>query len=264
MTTGARAVRRRLGVHVLVPDTPRWAVHLQALATRSRSAADGRPEEELCGQVWLLLHGALLRYLRLHAANLGGRTHEEQEDIAAQKALLLLRRIVSGEWQPGDRSPAEVAAFLSRIARNALIDELRSQDRFASSAVLETSSGEAAVGSRGAVPSEPVEPPDLAVERGEFVEALRECAERLQPRARTVWFFRVFYDMPSKTIACHPEVGLKAAHVDVLLQRCRAAIRNCMREKGHQPQDMPAGTFAELWMALRCEGTAGPFPGGAR
>jgi RNA polymerase sigma factor (sigma-70 family) len=246
--------------------------HLQALAERIQPAAGDRadgpwrspPHEEICGRIWLLLDGALSRYLRLHAANLGRCSVEEQEDIAAQKALMLMKRITSGEWRPGDRSPAEIAAFLSRIARNALIDGLRSQDRWAGGDALECAAAQSAAAVSPAAPGRPVEPPDLALERGEFVEALRECARRLKPRARTAWFFRVFYEMPSKTIACHPEVDLKPAHVDVLLQRCRAVIRDCMREKGHRPQDMPAGTFAELWMALRCEQTAGSFPGGAR
>jgi len=267
---GALKPRDGLGEHVHMPQAPRWPAELQALAACLRDGQQSGIDAEIGGRIWLLLHGALLRFLRQHAIQLGGCCREEQEDIAAQKALLLLQRIASDAWRPGDYSPGEIAAFLSRIARNALIDWRRAAGRFVA---RENSDGLPAHGSAPGGSGLPgalglaaggAEPPDLAAERHEFVQALKECARRLQPRARTVWFFRIFYDMPSKTIACHPEVGLKPAHVDVLLQRCRAAIRECMRGKGHRPQDMPPGTFAELWMALRCEGTANPFPGGAR
>jgi DNA-directed RNA polymerase specialized sigma24 family protein len=91
------------------------------------------------------------------------------------------------------------------------------------------------------------DPPDVLVERREFAQALRECARRLQPRSRLIWFFRVFYGMSSKQIAVHPEIALQAAHVDVLLQRVRHAVRECMHANGFEPRDMPPGTFTELW-----------------
>lgn len=264
----AGKARSRSRVDESMPDAPRWPAHLQALDQRLDLASGNPPDEDLVGRIWLLLHGALSRYLRLHAARLGGCSLEEQEDIAAQRALMLLQRMTDGQWQPAKRSAREIAGFLSRVAHNALVDRLRSENRFVREDVLD-----AMASARGSAPlsleathapTPPGGPADQAVERREYVEALRECARRLQPRARTIWFFRVFYDMPSKTIAHHPEVGLKPAHVDVLLQRCRAAIRTCMREKGHQPQDMPPGTFAELWTAFRCEGPVEALPGGAR
>lgn len=257
----------RLGVDVSMPDAPRWPTHLQALGDRVQPGPDARPDEELCGRIWLLIHGALSRYLRLHAASLGGCSIEEQEDIAAQKSIMLLRRMTSGEWRPGERAPGEIAAFLSRIAHNALVDHLRGENRFVredgwpDEAAADGDRPRAAAALDGREGRR--ESPDLAVERNEYVAALRDCAQRLQPRARTVWFFRVFYDMPSKAIAQHPEVGLNPAHVDVLLQRCRAAVGECMRTKGHRPQDMPPGTFAGLWAAFRCERATEPSSGGA-
>jgi hypothetical protein len=53
--------------------------------------------------------------------------------------------------------------------------------------------------------------------------------------------------MRTKEIAAHPRVGLKPGHVDVLMQRARSGIRECMQQKGYQPQDMLPGTFVELW-----------------
>ena len=97
------------------------------------------------------------------------------------------------------------------------------------------------------------EPPDRRLQRKEFVEALRGCAERLEGRARLVWLFRVFCNMPSKEIAAHPEVGLKPGNVDVILQRTRQAMRACMLRNGYEARDMPPGTFVEMWRVFRFE-----------
>ncbi|NNE43225.1 MAG: hypothetical protein HKN12_03380, partial [Gemmatimonadetes bacterium] len=115
-------------------------------------------------------------------------------------------------------------------------------------------------GRETALPDEPTAPPEAParaerpedrLERRRFAESLRDCAGQLTARDRTVWFFRVFYDLSSREIAGHPEVGLKAPHVDVILQRCRQAVRKCMDGKGYQPGDLPPGTFSELWAAFR-------------
>ena len=60
----------------------------------------------------------------------------------------------------------------------------------------------------------------------------------------------------TKEIAAHPLVSLKAGHVNVLLHRAREAMRTCMRSKGHEPRDMPVGTFVELWKACRLDEAA--------
>jgi DNA-directed RNA polymerase specialized sigma24 family protein len=97
------------------------------------------------------------------------------------------------------------------------------------------------------------DPPDAAVERKEFVGALLRCIERMDQRSRRIWFFRVFYDFSSKDIAVHPDINLKASHVDVLLQRSRKAIRECMQSQNYDAHDMPPGTFTELWKIFRSE-----------
>ena len=99
------------------------------------------------------------------------------------------------------------------------------------------------------------EAPDVRVERREFIAALLLCVKKLQPRAQRIWFLRVFYDMPSKEIAVHPQVSARPNHVDVLLQRSRRSVRECMRRRGFEPHEMPVGTFVELWRALRKEAT---------
>ena len=83
-----------------------------------------------------------------------------------------------------------------------------------------------------------------------MAQALVECVERLQHKARRVWFMRAFYDMTSREIAGHPEVKLDAAYVDVVTMRARDAIRACLDSKGHEATDPPPGAFVQLWSAL--------------
>jgi DNA-directed RNA polymerase specialized sigma24 family protein len=85
----------------------------------------------------------------------------------------------------------------------------------------------------------------------EFVRAFEACAKKLTSRDRTVWFFRVFYEMPSRQIAAHPEVDVSIQNVDVILLRCRRKIRACMHAKGHDSSDLPPGTFEALWKVFR-------------
>jgi hypothetical protein len=59
--------------------------------------------------------------------------------------------------------------------------------------------------------------------------------------------------MSSKRIAVHPEILLKPGHVDVLLQRARKAIRDCMTKKHQDPEEIPPGAFAEIWAAFEAE-----------
>ena len=73
----------------------------------------------------------------------------------------------------------------------------------------------------------------------------------LQPRHRTIWIFRIFYELRTKAIADHPEIGLKPGHVDVILHQCRQKVTECMAAKGLQARDMPPGCYAALWRAFR-------------
>ncbi|MFH1278041.1 MAG: sigma-70 family RNA polymerase sigma factor [Candidatus Eisenbacteria bacterium] len=215
---------------------------------------DGPSRDALLGEAWLLLNSALTRYLRYHSVRLGRLSQEDIEDIASEKSLDLLRRAEHGKWRMDGRLESEIAAFISKVARNGLLDALNldrrriepadqtddAPDRF------DRRSGEMGTGS-----------PEVLVERREFARALRGCAGKLEPRSRLVWFFRVFYEMSTKEIADHPEIRLKAGHVDVLLQRSREAIRQCMDRRGFRPLDMPTGVFAELWATFRGPGFAG-------
>ena len=206
--------------------------------------AHTRVREEL----WVLLHGALMRFLRDHAARIGHFHREDLEDLASAKALELLLSAEYGRWSVAGRTPAEIAGYLSTAARNALVDARRTAQR----EVPFESNGDSFefdqfdLAPRGTA----MLSPGAVLEAQQYADALVTCAESLAPRARHAWLLRVLYDMPTRAIAQHPAVALKAAHVDVILQRCREAMRICMRKKGHDTGVLPAGTFALLWQ--RC------------
>src|SRR6185436_9691567 len=111
--------------------------------------------------------------------------------IAAAKALELLARAESGSWDSLDRSAGEVIGYIARVAHNGLVDFVRRAQR---EVLIENTLGEDGVAAIAAPPS-PDAAPEARVEAGEFTRALRACVERLQPRARRVWFFRAFHEM---------------------------------------------------------------------
>jgi len=245
---------------------PRWAARLATLCQELRQTAedsqrstDERARNANWEEAWVLLCAALGRYLRLHAARLGRVSAEDLEDLVAAKPLDLVGRAVSGAWDTTGRSVGEVAAFLSTVARNEVIDWRRRMDRFvplSDGPSEEAGHGEEAQDISRWVQSAATEgtddqAPDLLVERREFASALVECAEALESRARNVWFFRTFLGMRSREIAAHPSVGARIGHVDVLFSRSRKSISECMKRKGHSVDTMPSGIFLELWSRFR-------------
>jgi hypothetical protein len=58
----------------------------------------------------------------------------------------------------------------------------------------------------------------------------------------------VFLERPSREIA--GRLGVKESHVDVIVQRARAALRECMRKKGHPDTALMPGAFVEIWSAI--------------
>lgn len=233
-------------------DAPRWPDHLKTLVGEIRRVGDDSVRSDLLGKIWLILNASISEYLRIHGTRLGKIPLEDAEDIAAQKSLEILRRIDLGTWETADATASKITGFLSRVARNGLVDRLRMEGRRVEPADEEHPEWEVADPARS-IPVSVIDPPDGAVERKEFAAALRHCVEQLDPRSRLIWLFRVFAEMSSREIAGHPEVQLKVGHVDVLLQRSRQAVRNCVIKKGHDPEEMPPGTFIELWKSFRLE-----------
>lgn len=75
--------------------------------------------------LWLLLNTKLFSHIRSQSRKLGRLTHEDLEDIASEKALDLMRRIDTGKWRPDTASTGEIVNYVSRVARNGVVDALR-------------------------------------------------------------------------------------------------------------------------------------------
>ncbi len=222
------------------------------LCQELRAPANECARDAARGEVWELLNSVISRYLRMHETRIGVVSQEDIEDIAAEKSLDLLRRAELGTWDTSGRSPSDITGFLSKVARNGLVDVLREAGRRVEPADERRPEWDVGTVDEDSA-MQMTESPDILVERREFAFALRGCAEDLKPRSRLVWFLRVFLAMSSREIAAHPEVGLRVGHVDVLLQRTRDAIRDCMGRHGFESQDMPPGVFVEIWKAFRLE-----------
>jgi RNA polymerase sigma factor (sigma-70 family) len=242
------------------PD-PVWALEVLRLHAAVRSIPSGRERDGSRGDLWRLLFESLMRYLRGQSRSFRNCSVNDLEDIAAEKALEILGRAESGAWDLSDRSAAEVSGYIAKVARNGWLDFVK---RAAREVRMNDDDSPEPDGNglpklhaeRGTTPS------DLA-ESAELANAVRECAARLPERERRVWFFRAYYDMSSREIAAHPAVALKPAHVDVIAQRARDALRDCLRSKGHEGGDAPAGAFVEIWEQLESMARREPVEAGA-
>ncbi len=172
------------------PDSagPQWLNGFRDLCRTLQGSSDLLSRDASRGRIWLLLNSALSEYLRFHVQRLGSASIEDLEDIAAEKSLDLLCRIELGTWEAADRRSAEITGFLSKVARNGLVDRLReSGRRVALTTDDQQEIDPSAIGleTQGPNMCSP-EPPDNLIERREFAGALRGCAESLDSRARVV------------------------------------------------------------------------------
>ncbi|MFC1572726.1 RNA polymerase sigma factor [Candidatus Eisenbacteria bacterium] len=238
--------------HTSDSPQPKWPERLKEFSRELQTLGEEPTRDGIREQVWSTLLSAFSLYLRIHASRLGRVSREDLEDLAAEKSLHLLRRIEAKKVNFSDPSLGEITNFISRTARNALLDLLREKARWVESPTGEQAEGNLPASITSFQPTE-TEPPDLQVERREFAGSLSACIERLKPRSRLIWFFRVFYGMASRDIAVHREIDLSVNHVDVVLKRARTTIRECVRQKGFEPREMPPGTFAELWKTFHLD-----------
>ena len=232
------------------PRGPGWPERFRSACTQLRGdnpRADARAMQEARSNLWLDLNSILFHYLRIHGERFGGVAVEDLEDLASQKCIELMQRLESGSLNFDERDPGEILAFFSSVARNGLLHVLRKAGHGAEPQEIEIPDGNYGrwIGERKTFA------PEARAESREFATAMQECAGQLEGRARLIWFFRVFYDMRSKDIAQHPEVQLKASHVDVILQRARNAVKTCMQSQGHDTASIPAGVLPRLWRAFR-------------
>ncbi|MGH9869338.1 MAG: RNA polymerase sigma factor [Candidatus Polarisedimenticolia bacterium] len=221
-------------------ESPRWPERIPELARDWSCLHDSAHRERALAELWTLINIALQKYALVCALRLGPLDPEDIRDLAADKALDILSRIESRSWDPAGSTPAEICGFLAGVARHGVIDKLRARSR--ELRWLRDPAGPAAV------------PPACreadAEGSAEHAEAILECSRRLTPKARQVWFLRVFYDLPSSEIARHPDVTSTPAAVDATLLRCRKLMRACMQVRGFDPGRIPTGTFTMLWEVL--------------
>ncbi len=223
----------------------RWPLELTRLQSEMERAQTGADREALRGAFWRLLYEALLQKLRFHARAAQSFEPADLEDISSEKALELLARAETGAWSLAGRSASDISGYLSNVARNGWIDHQQRATRLGGSGRKTEREAESEVADELGVASSahPLDRP-LALE---LLNALRACVEALSPRGRRAWFFRAYYGMSGREIAAHPAVRLNAPHVDVLVQRTRQALRDCLRAKGHDLNELTGGAFVELW-----------------
>lgn len=226
----------------------RWPAHVLVAAARLRGASGGAADAARA-ELWPLLHAALFASLRSQAGRIARVADEDLEDLASQKSLELLLRAEEGAWDPGGRGEHEVAGYLARVARHALIDFARRRGREAPA----PDDADAWTALGGDRVESPASPEDHACAT-EFAAALRACVGALAPRARLAWFLRAFLERPSREIATR--LGVTTAHVDVIVQRARAELRGCMLAKGHPDAALRPGAFVDVWASL-AEGAGG-------
>lgn len=226
----------------------RWASRLADLG-RTVAGTDVPDGTAVC-DLWQILTTALAQYLAFHSRRYGRIRNDDRLDIVSQKALEILRSIENGKWKPYERSDSEIRGYLASVARNGLLDQLRRDRRH--EALENTDATIADLDTTGRTESTA-----NAVGRREFVTAAVECVGKLAPRSRNAWMLRVFADMPSREIAVHPNIDCRPAHVDVILQRARAALRECLTAAGVDHRHLVPGTFAALWRNLYLESGRG-------
>jgi RNA polymerase sigma factor (sigma-70 family) len=223
-------------------NAPLWAARLSG-AVKGLRQADGGEREHARATLWRLLHAGLFACLRAQAGRTGHASAEDLEDLASQKALELLVRAEEGTWEPTGRPAHEVGGYVAQVARHALVDLARLRGREAPA----PENPEAWDSIARHEQATPVRPEDVLAAR-DFALALQECVERLAPRAREAWFRRVFLERPSREIAS--ALGLRADHVDVVVQRARATLRECMDGRGQRGAVPAPGVFVHMWRWL--------------
>lgn len=232
---------------------PLWPAELARLQPQLRLAGGQPGREHARTAFWCLLVQVLERFLRGYARRANSSWDDEIQDLASEKALGLLLRAESGAWDLSGRHSGEIVRYLSHAARNGWLDHVTATRRESSRGDLP---GDVEAMEEwmdvGPLPSERASAPsaEASVEASELAAALRDCVTQLPERDRRVWFYRAFYEMNSKDIAEHPQIGLRTDHVDVINQRAREALRRCMGNKGHDLTEFPKEAFVQLWEVL--------------
>ncbi len=224
------------------PAVPTWADRIAPLIGDSR-ATDDRARQRSRSELWRLLHAALFAALRAQAGRIAPVSQEDLEDLASGKALELLEQAEGNRWEPEARTGREVAGYVWRVARNALVDLARRRGREAPPPG-DAEAWDVALAERSGREAGPLD----MTHAEEFVGDLAVCLGDLAPRARVAWSLRALLERPSLEIG--RRLALKPGHVDVIVQRARESLTRCMRTKGHAATDVHPQAFVMLWSRI--------------
>lgn len=222
-----------------------WPERLQDLSVTWRDASTAVAREQARAEIWVLLVGVLDLNIRQHAGRRPDLDADGTYDLAVKKALEIFTRFAEGEWDPRAYEPPQLRRFFAILARNAVIDYVRSR----AGRMRQREIGDGEVAASNLV----VRGDAYSLDRRRLGRAMVRCASRLTERARLVWFLYIFYEFPSRRIGAHPDVNMQPAAVDMSLTRSRRAVRNCLRKQGFDRIDFGAGVFAACWEAFRQE-----------
>ncbi len=216
----------------------RWPLQLRDLVREWQAASDPGKAAALRDRTWVLLYGVVACFIRGRGRTLPSLL-ADLPDVAAEKALDLMRQLDSRAWNPARATPEQVRAYVALAVKHALIDLARLHDSHS----LESGTHQAPEGSAA-----PVQ--DAAIDGKSYAAAIVACLSRLTARNRAAWCFRVLLEMTTDQIARHPRVCMKPGAVDVMLFRARAAMRRCLADSGVDTATMPPGTYVHLWEAI--------------
>ena len=234
----------------LAPETPspgdeqrHWPERIHALSQEWKQSGSREHAAKVLRELWPLVNAAVARYVRLHCHSYGYVDAEDIRDIASDKSAAFIRSLENGQRDLADLKAPQLCSYLSVLARNGLVDTLRRSER--------THGRDAqSQHSVGAPLAPEADGAEISMRNAEFLRAISHCVGALTFRAQTVWFLRAFLDLPSKTIATHPDVQMTSPAVDMMLSRTRKSLRDCMEKKGFNSDDAPPGTFVALWDLL--------------
>ncbi|MFN8547881.1 MAG: RNA polymerase sigma factor [Candidatus Eisenbacteria bacterium] len=167
--------------------------------------------------------------------------------MASAKTLSLLLRAERGGWSILEQPAARLAFFLSRVARNGMVDASRAAKRRAQAHRRER---ESLPTPEGALP--------IRANRSAMVElALESAIAGLPRRTRAIWLSRVLRGMSSRDIAA--ATGLKVSNVDVIMSRARERIRQSLEAYGAAARDISGAVFWRISQRFGSEVVPGDF-----
>ncbi len=229
---------------------PAWPQRLQALVKEMHSDPSDSEINGLRSEIWTILTSALTLFCHGHVKSMSSVSPDGIIDLAAEKSLDLLRNLESTTWDLQDRSPLEIKAYVSRVARNGLGDLARQSDRY-NKLRKEFEDGTDESRSERFLGRQRTQATDDPTVVREFANDLLACVRDMRPQNAKIWFLRSMMELSSKEIATREDVELSPSHIDVVFSRARASIADCMRSKGHEAGPLPVGAFSIVWLEYR-------------